>query len=133
LRFHECATFKQENLTLSTLCLLFLGIQSSRRLGVARELPRIVVKSQEVCITLLFVGIDSENQVGLGGNLRGLWLKETRLFVSFSTGCRQPLWLAKFQKQILCLLVPHAFIFRCMTMFFVFLSSIHKVSYLSLF
>jgi hypothetical protein len=41
--------------------LLLLGIQSPRWLGVARELPRIVVESQEVCIALLFVGIDSEN------------------------------------------------------------------------
>jgi hypothetical protein len=41
-----------------------------------------VVKSREVCIALLFVGIDSENRVDLGGNLRGLGLKETRLFVS---------------------------------------------------
>jgi hypothetical protein len=51
-------------------------------LHVIQELPRIVVKSREVCIALLFVGIDSENRVDLGGNLRGLGLKETRLFVS---------------------------------------------------
>jgi hypothetical protein len=51
-------------------------IQSSRRLGAALELPRIVVESQEVCITLLFVGIDSEHRVGLGGNLGALGLKE---------------------------------------------------------
>jgi hypothetical protein len=42
----------------------------------------IVVMSQEVCIALLFVGIDSEDCVDLGGNLRGLGLKETQLFVS---------------------------------------------------
>jgi hypothetical protein len=52
---------------------------------VARELPRIVVKPQEVCIALHFVGIDSENQVGFCDILGGLWLKETRLFVSSST------------------------------------------------
>jgi hypothetical protein len=52
---------------------------------VARELPRIVVKPQEVCIVLLFVGIDSENQVGLCDILGGLWLKEIQLFVSSST------------------------------------------------
>jgi hypothetical protein len=42
------------------LCLLLLGIQSPRWLGIAQELPRIVVESQKVCITLLFVGIDIE-------------------------------------------------------------------------
>jgi hypothetical protein len=67
------------------LCLLLLGIQSPRRLGVAREVPRIVIESQEVCIILLFMRIDSEHQVGIGGNLGGLGLKETRLFVSSST------------------------------------------------
>jgi hypothetical protein len=51
---------------------------------VARELPRIVVRPREVCIVLLFVGIDSVNQVGLCDVLRGLGLKETRLFVSSS-------------------------------------------------
>jgi hypothetical protein len=69
---------------MTSLRLLLLGIQSPRWLGVARELPRILVKSWEVCITLLFVGIDSENWVDLGGNLGGLGLKETRLFVSTS-------------------------------------------------
>jgi hypothetical protein len=69
----------------TSLRLLLLGIQSLRRLGVARELPRFVVKSQEVCIALLFMDIDSDNQVDLGGNLVGLGLKETRLFVSTST------------------------------------------------
>jgi hypothetical protein len=44
-----------------------------------------VVESWEVCIALLFMGIDSEHRVGLGGNLRGLGLKETRLFMDFST------------------------------------------------
>jgi hypothetical protein len=61
-----------------------LGIQSPRWLGVAQELLRIVVKSWEACIALLFMGIDSENWVGLGGNLGGLWLKETQLFMSYS-------------------------------------------------
>jgi hypothetical protein len=42
------------------LCLLLLGIQSPRRLGIIRELLRIVVESQEVCIALLFVGNDIE-------------------------------------------------------------------------
>jgi hypothetical protein len=70
---------------MTSLYLLLLWIQSPRRLGVSRELPRIVVKSREVCIALLFVGIDSENRVDLGGNLGGLWLKEIRLFVSIST------------------------------------------------
>jgi hypothetical protein len=51
---------------------------------VARELLRIVVKSQKVCIALHFVGIDSENQVGLCDILGGLGLKETRLFMSSS-------------------------------------------------
>jgi hypothetical protein len=51
---------------------------------VARELPRIVVKSREVWIALPFMGNDSENQVCLCGILGGLGLKETRLFVSFS-------------------------------------------------
>jgi hypothetical protein len=60
-------------------------IQSSRRLGAALELPRIVVESQEVCITLLFVGIDSEHRVGLGGNLGAVGLKEIWPFVSSST------------------------------------------------
>jgi hypothetical protein len=31
------------------------------------------------------MGIDSEHRVDLGGNLGGLWLKDTRLFVSSST------------------------------------------------
>jgi hypothetical protein len=44
-----------------------------------------MVKPREVCIALIFVGIDSENQVGLCDFLGGLWLKETRLFVSSST------------------------------------------------
>jgi hypothetical protein len=43
-----------------------------------------VVESREVCIFLLFRGIDSEHWVGLGGNLGGLGLKETWLFVSAS-------------------------------------------------
>jgi hypothetical protein len=60
---------------MTSLRLLLLGIQSSRRLGVARELPRIVVMPREVCIALLFVGIDSENQVDLSGNLGRLGLK----------------------------------------------------------
>jgi hypothetical protein len=80
--------FKQEHLTLSIddlMCLLLLGIQSPKWLGVTQELSWIVVESQEVCIALLFMGIDSEHRVGLGGNLGGLWLKETRLFVSTST------------------------------------------------
>jgi hypothetical protein len=42
------------------LCLLLLGIQSPIWLGIARELLRIVVESQKICIALLFVGIDSE-------------------------------------------------------------------------
>jgi hypothetical protein len=41
-----------------------------------------VVESQKVCITLLFMRIDSEHQVDLGGNMEGLGLKESRLFVS---------------------------------------------------
>jgi hypothetical protein len=52
--------FKKEHLSLSLddlVCLLLLGIQSLRRLGVDRELLRIVVESQEVCIALLFVGL----------------------------------------------------------------------------
>jgi hypothetical protein len=52
---------------------------------VARELPRIVVRPQKVCIALLFMGIDSVNQVGLYDILGGLGLKETQLFVSSST------------------------------------------------
>jgi hypothetical protein len=44
----------------------------------------IAVESPEVCIAFLFVGFDSEHRVGLGGNLGGLGLKETRLFVSTS-------------------------------------------------
>jgi hypothetical protein len=43
------------------LCLLLLGIQSPRRLGVIRELLMIVVESQKDYITLLFVRIDSEH------------------------------------------------------------------------
>jgi hypothetical protein len=70
---------------MTSLCLLLLGIQSPRWLGVARELPRIVVESQKVCISLLFVGIGSEHRVGLGGHLGELWLKEIQLFVSTST------------------------------------------------
>jgi hypothetical protein len=45
----------------------------------------IVVESQKVCIALLLIGIDSEDRVGLGGNLGGLGLKETQLFLSSST------------------------------------------------
>jgi hypothetical protein len=41
--------------------------------------------------------------------------------------------VGNLHEQILCLLVPLAFIFCCMFMFFVFLSSIPRVSYLSLF
>jgi hypothetical protein len=67
---------------MTLMCLLHLGIQSPRWLGIAREHPRIVVESVEVRITLLFVGIDSEHRVGLGSNLGGLGLKETQLFVS---------------------------------------------------
>jgi hypothetical protein len=70
---------------MTSLCWLLLGIQSPRRLGVTRELPRIVVKYREVYIALLFVVIDSEHQVSLDGNLGGLGLKEIRLFVSSST------------------------------------------------
>jgi hypothetical protein len=77
--------FKQEHLTFSLddlVCLLLLEIQSPRWLGVARELSKIVVESREVYITLLFMRIDSEHQVDLGGNMGGLGLKESRLFVS---------------------------------------------------
>jgi hypothetical protein len=69
---------------MTSLCLLLLGIQYPRWLGVSRELPRIVVGSWEVCIAPLFVGVDSEHQVGLGGNLGGLGLKLIRLFMSTS-------------------------------------------------
>jgi hypothetical protein len=68
----------------TSLRLLLLGIQSPRWLGVARELPKIVVKCWEVCIALLFVGFDSKNRVDRGGSLGGLGLKETRLFMSSS-------------------------------------------------
>jgi hypothetical protein len=61
-----------------------LEIQSPRWLGVAWELPRIVVKSREVQIALLFMGFHSKNQVSLGGSLGGLALKEIQLFVSSS-------------------------------------------------
>jgi hypothetical protein len=77
--------FKQEQHTLSLddlIVFVTLGIQSPRWLGVARELSRIVVESREICIALLFMRIDSEHRVGLSGNLGGLGLKETRLFVS---------------------------------------------------
>jgi hypothetical protein len=70
--------------SMTSLRLLLLGIQSPRWLGVTQEHLWIVVKSWEVCIALLFVGIDSENWVDLGGNLGGLGLKETWLFVSTS-------------------------------------------------
>jgi hypothetical protein len=63
--------------SMTSLCLLLLGIQSSKLLGVVRELSRIVVESQEVCIVLLFMAIDSEHRVGLGGNMGGFKLKET--------------------------------------------------------
>jgi hypothetical protein len=43
-----------------------------------------MVEYQEVCIALLFMGIDSEDRVGLGGNLGGLGLTETQLFMSSS-------------------------------------------------
>jgi hypothetical protein len=69
---------------MTSLCLLLLGVQSPRWLGVTRELPGIVVEFREVCIALLFVGIDSEHQIGLSGNLRGLGWKETWLFVRTS-------------------------------------------------
>jgi hypothetical protein len=52
---------------------------------VAWELLRIVVKPQEVCISLLFMKIDSENQVSLCDILGRLGWKETRLFMSSST------------------------------------------------
>jgi hypothetical protein len=70
---------------MTSLCLLLLEIQSPRWLGVAREFPRIVVESREVCIALLFVEIDSELRVGLGDNFRGFGLKETWFFVSSLT------------------------------------------------
>jgi hypothetical protein len=44
----------------------FCHIQSPRWLGIARELPRLVVESQKICIFLLFMGIDS-------GELSGPW------------------------------------------------------------
>jgi hypothetical protein len=70
---------------MTLVCLLLLGIQSPRQLGVARELPMIVVESWKACVALIFVGIDSEHQVSLGGNLGGLRLKETWFFVSTLT------------------------------------------------
>jgi hypothetical protein len=51
--------------TMTSWCSLLLGIQSPKWLGVAWELPRIVVESREVCITLLFVGIDREDRLAL--------------------------------------------------------------------
>jgi hypothetical protein len=63
-----CHRFKQENFTLSLddlMVFITLGIQSPIWLGVARELPRIVVESQDVCIALLFMGIDSEEWLAL--------------------------------------------------------------------
>jgi hypothetical protein len=85
--FLECITDSSKSTSHSpsttSLCSLLLVIQSPRWLDVARELPRIVAESQKVCIAL-FVGIDSEDPVGLGGNLRGLGLKETWPFVGVS-------------------------------------------------
>jgi hypothetical protein len=46
--------------------------------------PEECGESQEVSIALLFVRIDSELRVGLGGNLGGLGLKKSRIFVSSS-------------------------------------------------
>jgi hypothetical protein len=87
------------------------------------------VKSEKVCIALLFVGIDSEHRVGLGGNLGGLRLKETRLFVSTSTEMYATFVVGRTSGIIL---VSLAFTFRCIFVFFVFLSSTPGVSYLPL-
>jgi hypothetical protein len=78
-----------------------------------------MVESREVCIVLLFVGIDSEHWVDLGGNLGGLGLKETRLFVVGQT--------------LITILYLLQFTFHFIFVFFMFLSSRPRVSYLSLF
>jgi hypothetical protein len=70
---------------MTPLRMLLLGIQSLKRLGVVRELSRIVVKSQEVCIALLFVINYSENQFDLGDDLVELGLKEIWPFMNTST------------------------------------------------
>jgi hypothetical protein len=63
-----CHRFEQEHFTLShddLVVFITLGIQSRKQLGVAQELPRIVVEPREVCIALLFMGIDSEDRLAL--------------------------------------------------------------------
>jgi hypothetical protein len=57
------------------------------------------------------VGIDSENQVDLGGNLGGLGLKETQLFVSTSTETYSTFVVGRTSETNL---VSLAFTLRCM-------------------
>jgi hypothetical protein len=84
----ECATFKQEHLTLSLDDLVaFVTLTDSihETTRCCPGAPKECGESQKVYIVLLFMGIDRDHRVGLGGNLRGLGLKETWLFVSSST------------------------------------------------
>jgi hypothetical protein len=119
---------------MTLLHLLLLGIQFPRQLGVARELPRIVVESREVCITHLFVGIDSEHRVGLGGNLGGLGLKETPTLCEHLNRDVGNLcgWLNFRNKSCVSLYIL-LFTFCCLFVFFVFLCSRPRVLYSSLF
>jgi hypothetical protein len=129
----ECATDSSKSTSpspsMTSLCLLLLAIQSSRWLGVAWELPRIVIESWEVCIALLFVGIDSANRDDLGSNLGGLGLKESRLFVSSSMKTYATFVVGwTWGTNLVSLL----FNFHCIFVFFMFLSSRYRVSYFSL-
>jgi hypothetical protein len=91
LSFIECATFKQEHLILSLddlIVFVTLGDSIPKTARCHPGAPKECGESQKVCIALLFVGIDSEHRVGLGGNLGGLGLKETRLFMRSSSSSR---------------------------------------------
>jgi hypothetical protein len=118
--------------SMTSFSLLFLGIPSPRRLGVVRELPRIVVKSREVCIALLFMGIDSKNRVGIGGNLGRIRVERDPALcelINEDVGnlCGWPNFRNKYCISLCLLYLLSATCF----VFFVFLSSRPRVSYSS--
>jgi hypothetical protein len=116
------------------LCLLLLGIQSPRRLGIIWEILRIVVESWKICIALLFVGIDSEEPGWPWWQLERIRVERDLTLYRILNGdvsnlCGWPNFRNKYCVSV-CFLW---FTFCCLLVFFVFLSSRSRVTWFSLF
>jgi hypothetical protein len=102
--------FKQSTSPTISVCLLLLGTYPLDGLGVLREPPRLWWASISLYCPLLHGDLIMENrtrywwlfnEVYGQERLGPLWTPQWR--------CRQPLWLAELQKQILCLSCLHRF------------------------